>query len=116
MKWHIDQYHTENHLKPHICPVCQKGFATRQHFDDHMNIHTGNKPYVCKYCGRGFADRGNHRMHERTAHEGHKRQKWIMPQNDNTYTFKRPNSSIPDLYLNSTEFSTKYCIENVNRL
>ena len=39
-----------------------------------------------------------------------------MPQNDNTYTFKRPNSSIPDLYLNSTEFSTKYCIENVNRL
>ena len=75
MKWHIDQYHTENHLKPHICPVCQKGFATRQHYDDHMNIHTGNKPYVCKYCGRGFADRGNHRMHERTAHEGHKRQK-----------------------------------------
>ena len=39
-----------------------------------MNIHTGAKPYECSYCGRGFTDDSNRRMHQKTAHEGYKRE------------------------------------------
>ena len=73
MKIHMIATHTEEHLKPFICQVCHKGFATQTKLNTHMNIHTGSKPFVCKYCGRGFADKGNARMHERTTHEGYKR-------------------------------------------
>ena len=55
MKEHVNSVHTEEHLKPFICQVCCKGFATQERLNTHMNIHTGNKPFVCKYCGRGFA-------------------------------------------------------------
>ena len=73
MDRHMKVNHTEDHLKPFICDICHKGFATGPKFKTHMNIHTGEKPYVCKYCGKGFGDKGNCRMHERTAHEGYKR-------------------------------------------
>ena len=73
MKEHILANHTEDHLKPFICKVCNKGFSNKLHLKYHMNLHTGEKPYKCKYCGRAFADTGNCRMHERTVHEGYKR-------------------------------------------
>ena len=73
LKNHMNSIHTEDHLKPFICHICHKGFASKQHLNTHMNIHTGVKPHVCKYCGKGFADSGNMRMHERTTHEGYKR-------------------------------------------
>ena len=61
---------------------CNKGFITKSKLEDHMNIHLGLKPHVCKYCGTGFADVANKRMHERCAHEGHKRfeknNKWTI--------------------------------------
>lgn len=73
MKEHVNSVHIEDHLKPFVCKICSKGFATNERFRTHMNIHTGNKPFVCKYCGRGFSDKGNMRMHERTTHEGYRR-------------------------------------------
>ena len=46
LKVHINAVHTEEHLKPFLCQVCQKGFATEGRLNDHMNIHTGNRPHV----------------------------------------------------------------------
>lgn len=73
MKRHMSMSHTDDHLMPFNCQICQKGFPEKRKLKDHMNTHSGNKPYVCKYCGKGFSDRGNMRMHERTTHEGYKR-------------------------------------------
>ena len=73
MNCHIMTVHTPDHLKPFVCKVCNKGFITKSKLEDHTNIHLGLKPHVCKYCGTGFADVANKRMHERCAHEGHKR-------------------------------------------
>ena len=73
LRGHIRSKHTENHLKPHQCKLCKKGFGNPKNLEMHMNIHTGAKPYLCKHCGKGYSDQGNCRMHERTAHEGYKR-------------------------------------------
>ena len=82
---HILYAHTEDHLKPHVCKICGKGFIEKQSLGDHENIHTGRKPYLCKYgCGKDFADKGNLRMHERTAHEGDKRTEKRKKTNANT--------------------------------
>ena len=72
MTRHLQTQHTSNDEKKYKCDVCGKGFAEKQHFSDHTNIHTGEKPYKCKYCSATFASRGNHGMHERT-HLGYRR-------------------------------------------
>ena len=75
MKRHVISKHTADHLKPHICQVCKKGFLDQKNLDIHMNIHTGDKPFLCKYCGKGFTDPRNMSMHERMVHQGYKRPK-----------------------------------------
>ena len=70
---HIFNHHTENHLKPFICKVCNKGFGEKQKLQFHANIHTGIPAGNCKYCNKGFAHVSNLRMHEKTVHEGYKR-------------------------------------------
>jgi len=72
MTRHLRTQHTSNDDKKYKCDVCGKGFAEKQHFSDHANIHSGEKPYKCKYCSATFASRGNHGMHERT-HLGYRR-------------------------------------------
>ena len=79
LKKHIRSKHTANHLQPHQCQTCKKGFSTAKRLEMHMNIHTGARPFLCKYCRKSYAHVGNCRMHERTAHEGYKRtdkRKW----------------------------------------
>ena len=73
MPRHIQFKHTASIDRQWKCTICGKGFAKNQILKDHMNIHTGEKPYMCKFCGIAFASHGNHRMHERTVHLGHKR-------------------------------------------
>ena len=72
MTRHLQTQHTSNDDKKYKCDVCGKGFAAKQHFSDHKNIHTGEKPYKCKFCTACFASKGNHGMHERT-HLGYRR-------------------------------------------
>jgi KRAB domain-containing zinc finger protein len=72
MTRHLQRQHTSNDDKKYKCDVCGKGFAAKQHFSDHKNIHTGEKPYKCKFCSNCFASKGNHAMHERT-HLGYRR-------------------------------------------
>jgi uncharacterized Zn-finger protein len=44
MTAHILRQHTSNDDKKYKCDVCGKGFAAKQHFIDHKNIHSGEKP------------------------------------------------------------------------
>lgn len=72
IKYHMMQNHTKDKDKPYQCKICSKGFAAKQPFIDHQNIHTGEKPYKCKYCSAGFASGGTKAMHQK-SHLGIKR-------------------------------------------
>jgi len=72
MKRHTESKHTPNNQKKHQCEICGKGFAAKQNFEDHKNIHTGEKPYKCKQCTTSFASKANLLMHER-SHRGYRR-------------------------------------------
>ena len=74
MKRHIASKHMEDHEKPFQCKICSKGFASKQGYTEHQNIHTGEKPFKCKFCNACFASRGTHAMHQR-SHLGHRRSK-----------------------------------------
>merc|ERR1712018_554688 len=65
---HMHQWHTPNHLKPHICSVCHKGFSHLNRLKDHMNTHTGEKPYKCPQCPATFANLGTMNGHVRGTH------------------------------------------------
>lgn len=65
--------HTPDHLKKYQCPYCSKGFASKPHLDDHINIHTGVAPHKCKHCSAAFKSKGNMYQHVRYAHLGIKR-------------------------------------------
>ena len=44
--------------RPHICEVCTKTFAKREHLTKHLRIHkSDNKRYSCEYCQKAFRDR-----------------------------------------------------------
>ena len=68
MKKHILVNHTADSAKPHICTVCQKGFAIKDRLVEHMNIHTGARPYQCKFCNKTFANKANCSKHMRESH------------------------------------------------
>ena len=69
---HIRSAHTANDEKKFKCDICGKGFAFRQNFEEHKNVHTGEKPFKCKFCSACFASKGTHAMHQK-GHLGHRR-------------------------------------------
>ena len=45
-------------VRPHVCDVCTKTFAKREHLTKHLRIHkSDNKRYSCEYCQKAFRDR-----------------------------------------------------------
>lgn len=45
-------------IRPHVCEVCTKTFAKREHLTKHLRIHkSDNKRYSCEYCQKAFRDR-----------------------------------------------------------
>lgn len=45
-------------MRPHVCEVCTKTFAKREHLTKHLRIHkSDNKRYSCEYCQKAFRDR-----------------------------------------------------------
>lgn len=52
-----------------ICAKCGKGFRSRFHLSEHMNVHDGNRPYTCEVCGKCFHKKIQLRQHG-SAHSG----------------------------------------------
>lgn len=50
------------------CSFCNKGFRSRDHRDDHENIHTGKRPNQCMLCFKDFASSAALRRHTK-AHK-----------------------------------------------
>ena len=48
--------HRKLHLGKNLytCEFCQKKFAVKQHYEDHVRTHTGERPFTCPRCGLGF--------------------------------------------------------------
>ncbi|KAF0296313.1 Zinc finger protein 607 [Amphibalanus amphitrite] len=72
LRLHKQRVHSA--LRPHVCPLCQKGFKERYSMTIHMRSHTGDRPYVCEFCGDGFVTKGKLNSHmskhsERRPHE-----------------------------------------------
>ena len=66
-------YHTPEDKKPYVCLLCDpvKGFVTKNYYEDHQNIHTGEKPHKCDKCPNvAYACRANLNAHVRATHEG----------------------------------------------
>ncbi len=61
-------------LRPHHCPVCERGFRTRAALNNHLNSHLQLKPYKCRHCARGFNSAG---QRTRWGGAGRKR-RWIF--------------------------------------
>lgn len=52
------QNNDANLPRPHVCDVCNKTFAKREHLTKHLRIHkSDNKRYSCEYCQKAFRDR-----------------------------------------------------------
>lgn len=57
-----------NKPRPHICPVCTRGFARLEHLRRHERSHTKEKPYECPVCERKFARRDLLLRHKQKLH------------------------------------------------
>merc|ERR1712029_914044 len=71
------QKHTPDADRPFKCLLCNplRGFALKQTYEEHMNIHTGEKPFKCeKGCHNiAYACKANLFAHYRATHQGIKR-------------------------------------------
>lgn len=51
--------------KTHLCDICTKGFAKREHLTKHIRIHKDTKRYSCEFCQKQFRDRYELVRHQR---------------------------------------------------
>ena len=72
MKRHVDEKHTMEHMKAHVCKLCHptKGFGNKTMFNAHMNIHTGKRPYKCSVCTYSATNAPNIYKHIKNSHKG----------------------------------------------
>ena len=77
MIFHMKSAHTPDDRKKFQCDKCGKGFINKQHFSEHLNIHTGEKPYKCKFCPAAFAIKNSCAKHERLRFCDSKKEKHI---------------------------------------
>ncbi|XP_028301530.1 axoneme-associated protein mst101(2)-like isoform X2 [Gouania willdenowi] len=67
---HIRMVHSR--IKPFVCQICNKSYATRQDVESHTRSHTGEKPFSCEFCEKRFIRRVQLNMHLR-RHLGERR-------------------------------------------
>ncbi|WWC66965.1 uncharacterized protein I206_100872 [Kwoniella pini CBS 10737] len=58
----------EGKSKPHVCPICHRGFTTGGHLQRHHRIHTGVKAFKCPFpgCETKTSRQDNLQQHYRT--------------------------------------------------
>ncbi|WVQ82638.1 hypothetical protein IAT38_004770 [Cryptococcus sp. DSM 104549] len=58
----------EGRSKPHVCPICHRGFTTGGHLQRHHRIHTGVKAFKCPFpgCETKTSRQDNLQQHYRT--------------------------------------------------
>ena len=56
---HMKRVHTSNDERKYKCDQCGKGFACKETYVGHMNMHLGLKPFKCQYCGAGYQNQSN---------------------------------------------------------
>ncbi|OCF43795.1 transcriptional regulator Nrg1 [Kwoniella heveanensis CBS 569] len=58
----------EGKAKPHVCPICNRGFTTGGHLQRHHRIHTGVKAFKCPFpgCETKTSRQDNLQQHYRT--------------------------------------------------
>ena len=70
---HVMMAHSAIDKRTFKCKLCPKSFMGSHLLKDHMNIHTGEKPHKCPVCGQGFASKATMLGHHRAVHLGIKR-------------------------------------------
>lgn len=60
--------HQARKPRSHICGVCGRLFARREHVRRHVLSHTGEKPFKCADCARKFARRDLLSRHRKKLH------------------------------------------------
>lgn len=56
------------------CKVCEKTFSSREKFEIHVRIHTGEQPYNCEICQKAFTQQASLSLHM-LVHTGVRRYK-----------------------------------------
>ena len=58
--------------RKHICPVCGKGFNTKQHLTRHTVVHSKVKPFKCDadQCDKSYGSAATLLQHKEEAHLG----------------------------------------------
>ena len=65
---HKRNVHMDSKDRPFQCEECGKGFAVRQAYEGHTNMHKGIKPYHCSYCEGKFQNQSNKLNHVKKVH------------------------------------------------
>ena len=63
LKGHRDRVHLNK--AAHVCSICEKGFMSKEHFEDHMNMHNNIKAHQCPNCSSRFTFKTCLRRHIR---------------------------------------------------
>ena len=63
LKGHRDRVHLNKAAQ--VCSICEKGFTSKEHFEDHMNMHNNVKAHQCPNCSSWFTFKACLRRHIR---------------------------------------------------
>ncbi|XP_016951413.2 zinc finger protein 189 [Drosophila biarmipes] len=61
--FHERRHKEHPNQRPHVCPICKKGFKSTTSLKHHNVVHTGEQPFHCELCQTHFNRRNSLRTH-----------------------------------------------------